>query len=300
MKTISFLAVCILIMKASFAQDSLPSLKRIHLNDIGLQLTFLSESGRPINMAEIKHIAPINSMLYDADISKYDLGIRGRRNRQTNTSTVISLYTGFRLLNKQKTGYRQNLQFRAGLSYYKKEYSASAQTVTKKPYDTLYSGSTGNIIFMDSLNAKTYNAYYSGNQLRLDLSFLISTNNQKRFYFYTGLGITAGASVGSSVSVSYYVSNTLYGSNEHYGNSFPYAALDNVFVKRESFKLGDYTLVAYVPLGADLRLGSRRQFWQRLHVHYEMRPGANVAFIPNLKSQTTFALQHGWGIKFRI
>jgi len=300
MKTTFFFTFFMCIMSLCFAQDSLSSLKRLRIDEFGLQLTLLAETGRPINMAEVKTIAPMNSMLYEADLSKYDLGIYGRRNIQTNTSPVLSIYTGFVFLNKQKTAYRQNQQFRAGLSYYQRDYSTSAQTVNKTPYDTLYSGSTGNIIFIDSLKARTYNANYSGHQLRLDLSFLISTNREKRIYLYTGAGITAGTSMGSSVSVRYYVSNTVYGSNERYGNFFPGAALDNVFVKSESFKLRNYTLGANVPLGADIRLGSKRKFWRRLHAHYEVRPGVSILFISKLDPKASFAFQHGWGIKFRL
>ncbi|MGB0807307.1 MAG: hypothetical protein ACPGRC_11500 [Salibacteraceae bacterium] len=54
---------------------------------------------------------------------------------------------------------------------------------------------------------------------------------------------------------------------------------------------------AYIPLGLDFRIANKSEFWQRVHLFYEMRPSLEMISIPELSTYTTVAWQHGFGIK---
>ncbi len=303
MKNVCAVIFCFFLVTCFRAQDSLTPVKRIRVDDVGMQLTLLTEFKNTLYMSDIQKIAPQNSMIYKADISTYDQGKDSRKSFNSlniNSSPVFSMYSAFKFSDKNKTAYKKNIQFRAGLAFYKQQSNAMAQTITSKRADTLYSNTTGSKIFLDSINAKTYTANYSTKMLRIDLSFLISTNRQKPVYLYTGAGIAACMSFNTTVNVAYLTSNTVYGSNQKHDNSFPYAALDQVFVKQESFRVNEYDINAYVPLGANIRLGSKKMFWKRINVYYELKPGINMTFITGLNPIASFRVQHGWGLKFTI
>jgi hypothetical protein len=58
-----------------------------------------------------------------------------------------------------------------------------------------------------------------------------------------------------------------------------------------------FGLLAYLPLGLDFRLGKNQEFWKRLHLFYEISPGLNMTFIPELNTATNIAIRNGLGLR---
>jgi hypothetical protein len=181
---------------------------------------------------------------------------------------------------------------RLGVSYFSTTLlSTDFNKEDRKTYDTLISSQTGQTVYADSVITKMYNMYYSSEQLRLDASLIFRTNPESRWSLFTGIGITAGVSVKASTNIEYSGSDS---------NEFRYMngniSTQNWWKtsKTESHKnKNNVTASAFVPIGVDFRLGSKREFWKKIHLFYEMRPGINITSIPELGVVTNISLQHG-------
>ncbi|MBI1221835.1 MAG: hypothetical protein GC180_04450 [Bacteroidetes bacterium] len=189
-------------------------------------------------------------------------------------SGSLFLGTGWYFRNKDKTAYKSNMTLRTGLTYFSSYgFNNNLIQTSSTPYDTL-KGSNGTMYPVDS----TYNHSISfGSQsqnLVLDVAMIFRTTSAKRFSLYGGLGVQAGASFNRIATLrSDEYSYLSFADNSGFlrSNSNDYHGKSETKELKSSLVMG-----FYVPLGMDLQLGKKREFWKQLHVFGEMRPGMMV------------------------
>ncbi len=299
MKWVCSLSFFLFISAGFYAQDSLKAVKRIRINDIGAQLNLFTGAQNYTDLTDFRAMAPQSILLKD-DFSRYKSHTGQSMFSDISSDPVLSIVAGFKFSNKSKTGYRKNIRLKAGFTLYNQQVLAEYNYTQTKPYDVLTSSATGNVVTLDSVIYKSYNMTYSSHQIRLDVAFLWSTNQDKhRMAFYTGLGISAGISFNSTTSVNYgsYSQLKISGQGEQYTN---YAHGTGTYTNEEFKNKNDYGIAVYIPLGADLILGRKRRFWRNAHVYYEIKPCYNALKVPGIRDFGSLGILHGWGLRFTI
>ena len=54
---------------------------------------------------------------------------------------------------------------------------------------------------------------------------------------------------------------------------------------------------AYIPLGVGFRISNNHEIFKHMHLFYEIRPSVHVTSVPELRTFTNPAIQHGIGVK---
>lgn len=283
------MAICLLIPVSLTAQSELKKFK-------SSSLTFMPfasiGTGAISTVEDFEKLSP-NSSLIPKDLSGYTVN----NQNVSSGSAGASILLGFKLRNKEGTGYRPNPVLRIGMSYYYNgALSSSAYKDEKFAYDTLTSGNTGDKIPVDSVALSSYSMNYTSQQLRLDASLIYKTDPEARWNFFAGFGATVGASISSQTNISnynsYYFNPTL---NEDFNNLYLF---DDFTGETEATKNEtNIAYSAYVPLGLDFRVANKSEFWKRVHLFYEMRSSVNMLSIPELGTYTTLDWQHGFGVR---
>ena len=206
---------------------------------------------------------------------------------------------GLQFSDKQKSAYKANPLLRLGISYFSGTSITSAFYKEERfPYDTLTSSQTGQVIYIDSINSKSYSMNYSSEQLRLDASLIFRTNPEARWSLFAGIGVNAGLSINASTDIYFnrYESSDTRFINGNGSSPYGYSNTDNS--KSENFKnKSNFGLSTYIPMGVDFRIGKKKEFWKRTHLFYELRPGVNITSIPELRTITNSSIQHGIGLR---
>jgi len=237
---------------------------------------------------DFNSLAP-NSLLLNQNLDSYT-----KPNSHNYTSnSMLAVLVGIKLKNT-----KTNQRLRVGFNYLTGNGLSSAYYLyTKGRYDTLTSTKTGAEIYLDSSNSKYYNFNYTYQQIRLDASYLFSTDKEARFSWYTGVGLSMGVSLSSQTNIHYSEYTRIYSvdNDDVRYNEFP----DNENTsKSESFRnKTNFGVAGYMPLGVDFTIGKKREFWKRTHLFYEVRLGVNLTKIPELRSFTYALVQNGLGLK---
>ncbi len=189
-------------------------------------------------------------------------------------------------------------ELRVGFQYFNvQNLRTSFYATERKPCDTLISTQTGAMYFLDSVRTKNCSMAYSSEQLHLDISYIYRTNPSARFSGYIGIGTSLGVSLNAQTRVSYYE----YASKESANNIayFTYNLNNNAFIETFSNKT-NYNLLAYIPLGIEMRIIKKKPIWNQIHLFYEARPALNISSIPSYGVTKGVGFQQGLGIKVAI
>lgn len=250
-------------------------------------------SGNITTIDDIRKLAP-NSTLLPNDLSDYTTGSYNVNSGSIGTAMLLS----FKFRDATGNDFRPNPIFRVGFSYnYNRALYNQAYKEERFAYDTLISVNTGLNTPVDSVSNTGYDMDYTTQMLRLDASLIYRTNPSARWHFYGGFGVTFGASISSQTNINYY---------EHYYIQ-PHGMESSIYINQSGYN-GNYkseitknktslAYSAYVPLGLDFRIANKNEFWQRVHLYYEMRPSIDFLFIPELNTYTSVVWQHGIGLK---
>jgi hypothetical protein len=177
-------------------------------------------------------------------------------------------------------------------------YSLSRET--RFTFDTLTSGTTGHMVFRDSLRNERYYYKYYSEQIRLDASLLYRWNEEGRWSLYGGAGLALGVSLNSRTQLQYTDQwSTLL--------RMPANAVSNLWFNDDSWQMETETVrnksnlsaMLYVPVGVDFRIGKNRPFWQKLHLFYEFRPGVHVLSVPELGTFSRAGIIQGLGFRLK-
>jgi hypothetical protein len=297
MKPSNILRVVLVVMCYSslLAQEEPPKkINRISITDFYFQPGLFSQANTISELSEFKTLAP-QSTLLKGNLSDYNQS--GGFNYSVNS--ILTVMLGFKFSDKQKTRYKPNPLLRLGISYFSgTSLTGGLYKETRKPYDTLISAQTGQITYIDSVIKRTIGMYYISQQLRLDGSFIYRTNPEARWSLFAGIGITAGLSINANTTIYYNKYDILQtrSSNDNLNSTNAYSNSNNG--KTESFRnKTNLGFSAYIPAGVDFRIGKKREFWKRTHLYYELRPGINTTFIPELRTTTGGSFQQGIGLR---
>lgn len=291
----SFILVTVSVLAFAQVQNS-TVVKRIKINEYSVQTGLFGGSPANTTLADFNILAP-NSVLLNSNIipepnTYYPYNYASRPN------SMFSAMLGFQFSDKQKTKYNKNIQLRVGITYFHNSVlSGGLFNTERKTFDTLTSSQTGTLTFIDSVITKSLNMNYSSEQVRLDGALIFRTNPDARFSLYSGIGISAGFSFNAKTtirySIDYRIENRIPNEYIQHMNSFDGSSEIEVITNKNNFGFS-----AYIPLGINLKLGHKTEFWKKVNLFYEIRPSINITYIPELRTVTNSFVQFGGG--FRI
>jgi len=209
----------------------------------------------------------------------------------------FSFNIGMNIMDKKKN-IRKNPKIKTGISYFSVAGVIHTLPETeRKPYDTLISTQTGEIILIDSITTRTSFMTYKSEQLRMDASIIYRTNPQDRWMFFAGAGIAAGWAFNTFASINYSVNRNTQNSDNNSTYS-AYSTTDINFRSELFSSRKGFGASAGIPMGIDWRVGRKHAFWKQVHIYYEFRPGVNITVIPELDTIIKTGMQHGFGFRF--
>ncbi len=281
----------------SFSQlDTAKNISAIKACEVNLLFGSYYQSQQVGTIAEFQKLAP-GSKLLMSDFSGYNQS----GNSWTNFNGQFAANIGFKFANKGRTSYKPNPILRLGFSYFNiTDLSSSLVKNSSFRSDTLVSINNGSNYYIDSMITRSYFMSHNSDQVRLDISLLFRSNPKARWQFFAGVGLTAGGSLNANTTINYNVYNDVYSADRLYNDNpyyYPYSNSNSNYLNeyfRNGFDLG-FSLNA--PLGIDFRMGKKRDFWKKLHLFYEVRPGIAVSNIGDLGTFANTSVQQGLGLK---
>jgi len=272
------------------------TVKRISISEFYVQVGLLSERMEHRSLSDFKKLAP-QSVLLNKNLADYN----NFSGSVLASNAIFSAMVGIKFSNKERTNYRANPVIRLGISYFSgTQLLGVLGNSYRKTYDSLTSGQTGQKVYLDSVTSNLYGMYYTSDQLRLDGSIIFRTNPEARWSLFTGIGFNVGLSINSNTDIYYSKFKDTQvrnpdGSRNFSSHSSFYSEYNG---KTERFR--NKTTIGFstfIPMGIDFRIGKNSEFWKRIHLFYEVRPGINIASIPELQTITNASLQQGIGLK---
>jgi len=280
----------------TFSQlDTTKQIKAISACEVNLMFGWYTQAQQYGTIAEFQQLAP-GSKILKSDFTGYN---------QTDMywpsiNGQFAANVGFRFGNKAKSAYKPNPILRLGFSYLNVTGLSNALSKTEEfRSDTLVSVTNGSVYYIDSTNIRTLTMRHTSDQIRLDVSLVFRTNPKARWQLYGGVGLTAGLSLSSNTSIEYAVNNgTSDDPQAGYYYPFYYQYYEGFNYQNEFYRNNpDFGMSAYAPLGLDFRMGKKREFWKRVHLFYEARPGITFSNIAGLDFFGNVSIQQGFGIK---
>ena len=229
---------------------------------------------------DMQRIAP-QSILLQENYSNYNLGSNNSIFSQNSFNLLLGL--SFR----DKPG----MTLRAGIGYSDRALmGVSLGNYERFRHDTLTSSQTGQQVFVDSVVYRGVYAYYNSQFLSLETSLIFRTNSEARWSLYGGVGLGFGVGFNGRTDVSRYeywsiespIANK-YGNTHYESESIP---------SENSFFYGVNT-----PLGVDFRIGKKCEFWNRIHLIYELRPAFTVYNLAGEQNRLTPQLNQSLGVR---
>ncbi len=192
---------------------------------------------------------------------------------------------------------RFNLEYRVGVSFQQVDLmNQNYHREDEYRIDTLLSSRNGKEFFVDSIQNQNYYLTYTQRHVMLDGDVTISTNPQKRWKFYAGIGVSLGLSVSPTTEISYtsnsYIEGRIDEDEEFYLES-------DGNTERFSNKGGFFGRV-YLPLGIDFRIGKKKESLTKYHLFVESRQSLNFQSVSELSSITTIASTGGVGMRYNF
>lgn len=255
------------------------------------------------SLSDFKQLAP-GSAILKGDLSGYTnsfgMGYMNTFGTDFSSQTSFSGGLGIQFLNDKDNTLRSNPTLRLGFSYRNGEviYGTLFKETTTV-IDTLTSSQTGAELYLDSTHSETISMGVNREVLMLDASVIFESHPGSRWTLFGGAGIAAGYAFNATTDIFYNnydnVQTTVNGSP-----SFVDPIFDNADFKSETFRNNDsFVGEIYLPLGLDFTVGKEREFWKKIHLFYEMRPGMQFATIPNLRSVVRTQIHQGVGLKLK-
>lgn len=294
MKTIKlFLVTTILLPIAILAQTKEKKTNKLRISNVYVLPAVNYENNHRTDVNTFKKLHP-NSILLNNDFTGYKT-----YNQYPASNFYLSTCVGITKFDENKNDFNSNGEMRLGFSYGNSNLLyANLNNTYINPIDTTQMAN-GQIIYYDSVTRKDYQMNINSEQLRLDFSFVFRTNPRAKFNLYAGLGFEFGGSINATSTILYTESKgteTSWIENAvEYGGQ--YMATSNTYT--ETYYLKDqYGVSCYLPMGFDLRIGEKNDFFKKIHLFGELRPGINTIGIPELKKEFVKAgIKAGLGLR---
>ena len=213
---------------------------------------------------------------------------------------VTSLTLGMGLRNRDDDGLRSNPRFQAGLSYHGGNLLEGSYWIKKvHVVDSLYDASTMSYKYVDSIHYRDMEFQHATDQLRADISVVLTINPVGRFYLYSGLGLSAGIPLLSVARIEYKegydIRTRTINGMEYYNQPRPGAREKNV--KEIFHRCPSVIIMPYFPAGVSFRLGKRSELLQQIHIFYEQVNGVSITTVPGGENFTSHRIQHSIGVR---
>lgn len=259
-----------------YAQE-VTKLPLVTLSDIYIQSNMYTDISAQHDFNDFKKMEP-NSTTLSKDFSGYNYS---NQYRTINSTIMFSILAGFKIRESDKTSWKKNMQMRIGINYL--PYAGFDATMNKKNtyiIDTLVSKKNGNEYYIDSVNYDNYRFKYNNDQLRIHVSYIYSTNPDLKWSMYGGFGINVGGSLYSNLEIIHSNYTELNSTN----NSTSYLAGIEIYENNEIITCKrNFGGSVFLPFGIDYRLANSNQFFSKIHLFYEVSPGLNINYIPELE-----------------
>lgn len=273
---------------------SVPALKPF---DASIYLSGQSANSPNNGLPDARELAP-ESQILARDYTGYNT-----YDQTTMSFGGADFMLGLRLRNKEKTGYRENSFLRIGLGYSSgSSFNAGLYRHDRSPYDTLTSSQTGNEIYVDSVTHRNLNVNHYADYLRLDVAYIFRTGGDSHWSLFGGIGARGMVGFNGRTSVQYHVSKGTEQQRQGQDGYFDYYRdFDNDTFEEETFVGGtSFGGALYLPLGIDVRFGKTNDFWKRIHLFTEFRPGMEFVQSSKFDFAARPFIQYGLGVRVTI
>lgn len=276
--------VCALYPFVSFAQETV---KSIAVKEVYVQI------GTPYNWNNVAGPNDFARVFSQSAFLKEDLtGYQYSQGGYSYGGSKFAVQMGLKFRNKEKTDFR-NSTLRVGLvGTDGVSFGSTLYKANTFHYDTLISQKTGAQYFVDSQSYSSYSMNYQSTNLLLDVALIYRSNSSKRWSLFGGFGIAAGASITANGIVRKDQYNTV---DNGFANQSGTIKNNN---QREVFKGSKNILVsAYLPLGVDFKISRKNNFFNKIHLFYEMQPSLVYAKVDKFGSFANLQVLNSLGTR---
>lgn len=246
-----------------------------------------------LNIEDIRILAP-QSLIANKDMSKFNSYYGYGSSNYPFYSAQIGI-----LFNSPNENGVANPLLRLGISYFS---GSSYNTFFYKNYgeriiDTFKSSQTGEMTFIKAERSESLSYTLYSEYLNLESSLIFRTNTNTRFSFYGGIGFSPGITFNNYSTVRYIERDWINSHNLDPNIRQLYPSYN--MQEEEVFKnKNGFNLFASIPLGINFRLSKKNQLLKQINIYYEVKPGMNLSYIPEVGSNVAAGAQHGAGIRF--
>jgi hypothetical protein len=235
--------------------------------------------------ADWQRMAPGSSLLptLSKDLSSFD-----QMNSEINGGNVWSANLGLQFTDRAGMRYNRNPLLRIGIQYQGATVlSQSFRKETTYAHDTLTSSQTGEQTYVDSIQIDHYDINYRQKRLMLDASLIFRTKSQSRWGLFAGIGMSLGASFRNQTDINYSMFKGVSGiANLNHAYFSQMFGNDNDRRHEQFSNTASFAGALYIPLGASFRLSNKHEFWNKISLTLETRPGLYWSGIPELTTTT--------------
>jgi hypothetical protein len=296
MKIIFYIPVFSILCGSATAQDSLKKpffIKLYSLSASGCLWNYGQEE--LLDVSEVQEMAGKNAIVKNHSAN---LKLKNNYYYPGAEGGGASLTTGFVFYNKRKKDLSNRYELKLGLSYQKRdEQQFRLENTEQIPFDTLISNSSPDVYYIDTVRSQTVEYKYNKSQLSGHVVFTIHSLQNRILSLYTGIGLSAGFNTEQSVEASYRFKQSFEDQFHHSHNYNPELDL-NTYEKELTKIKGGYIIMAYVPLGTQVRFShSRKGYVTRFALNAEVDIGFKKEQFPNKELLSDFRCLQ-LGLKF--
>jgi hypothetical protein len=269
-------------LSSGYAQESETEINYYPENSIHISFGFLSYNNTG-DIDNYKFLFSESDLLKNADFEEYKNSFF--YNYNINSTFSFQWEHFIKPSENKKRSFHS--KFRLGIIYYgMNDLNLNLYKQERIPYDTLTSSNCG-VYYRDSVITSHYNMNYHSEQIRINASYIGSTNPKNRFTFYAGAGINAGMSLNSEIIIEYTEYTDIRTNSDYYGSTNFYSFFwdDNINTTEHHDVKNSFYAAGYIPIGLDFRIGKKNEFLSKIHYFLEITPGMNISYIPEINTK---------------
>ncbi|MDD3740898.1 MAG: hypothetical protein PHH30_06620 [Bacteroidales bacterium] len=271
---------------------------KIRISDLCISNGIKGDYNIPSDLSDFLKLAP------SSDLLKNDFTGFGKSEFYTGVSTndnIFNISLGLLFYDKLNQTYKSNPQLNIGITFISAStLSAYYSKYQNIRYDTLTSDNSTNMVFLDTIINQTYQMNYLFQQIGINANLIFRTQPAARWSLYSGIGISATASLMSATHIYHSDSKYLayiFSDNSTYYN-YNFSNRNNYSeVHPNKTNISFYT---YLPLGLDFRIAKKNEFWRKIHLVLEMQPGLAIDNIPELGTKTYGSMRGSFGLRVEM
>lgn len=160
--------------------------------------------------------------------------------------------------------------------------------------DTLSSGSSGLVYYVDSTFTSRYLLQHGSERVGLDASLVFRTGPEARWSIFGGAGLGIGARFNAHTTATLTQESATNRPAYSGGQAAERMRLEQVD------NSGGLWVLFYAPIGLGFRIAKENDFWNRMELYLEGRPGMMVQGTQEFGTITSFGSQTLFGLRLRL